>query len=127
MFSNGKYGETEGQGHKDYPSPAYGKIYAALGATFGKPEMRIRVPIKAFTNTTKVAAQDTTFLDPLYDTNIQVQWQPFGETKDMLNIIHQRLHCITLPRLFLKIIQKNFLLILCLDKLVTIKKTVIKM
>ena len=83
MFSNGKYGETEGQGHKDYPSPAYGKIYDALGATFGKPEMRIRVPIKAFTNTTKVAAQDKTFLDPLYDTNIQVQWQPFGETKDI--------------------------------------------
>ena len=41
----------------------------------------------------------------------------FGETKDMLNIIHQRLLYIMLPRLSLKIIQKELFVNLMLEQI----------
>ena len=41
----------------------------------------------------------------------------FGETKDMLNIIHQKLLYIMLPRLSLKIIQKELFVNLMLEQI----------
>jgi hypothetical protein len=80
-FSNGKHGARIGAAYSLYPSPYYDRIYNVSQMTFEPAKITIRVPIKAYkTKISETGGPDDLVNESLYDTNIEVMWQPFGET-----------------------------------------------
>ena len=80
-FSNGKHGARIGAAYSLYPSPYYDRIYNVSQMTFEPAKITIRVPIKAYkTKISETGGTDDLVNESLYDTNIEVMWQPFGET-----------------------------------------------
>jgi len=80
MFSNGRFDDPKGSGYDPYRSPYYGKVYNVSQIVFGAAKVVIRVPVKAYRTLVDTSEGTTLENEPLYDTNIDVMWQPFGET-----------------------------------------------
>ena len=72
-FSNGQHADNMGPGYPEWRSPYYNKVYNVTNITYGEAKVVVRVPLKAFEN-------ESEHNEPLYDTNVDVMWQPFGQT-----------------------------------------------
>jgi|7_EtaG_2_1085326.scaffolds.fasta_scaffold00601_5 hypothetical protein len=79
-FSNGKFGTDKGTGYDLYKSPYYNRVYNVSQIEFGEAKVIVRVPIKAYETQTETDKGTRLFDEPLYDTHIDVMWQPFGQT-----------------------------------------------
>ena len=83
-FANGAQGTVEGNGFKYYDRQSQG-LYHTSGVTFGDPKLTVQVPIKGykthFEEGGNMAGALTT--DVLYDVNVEVMFQPFGETNQI--------------------------------------------
>jgi len=85
IFGDGTRGEDAGGGNKLYPS-TQGLLYCVSNTTKSAPQMLVEVPIKGYLRSMRdeglVKDWEIT-QDMLYDVNVEVFWQPFGESKEV--------------------------------------------
>ena len=86
LFSDGSGGTEHGLGHKLFPS-TQDRVYCASDTSKSAPQMVIEVPIKGYRKSVRGSDPNvtewTTNTDIMYDVDVSVFWQPYGESKEV--------------------------------------------